>query len=211
MGLMDFFKKKQFAKPQEQTASLTMILQGPRYLRSYLTVPDLDIADKAKIEDPYIEWIGQLVSITQNRQFTIRYYGDLINEEIIVADKDAGQKIVAIDIKTNEEILLFDKTLHGWDGFITGAYEEHKSLERHANKAYVSKNNTANFKILVKAYYKVGTREELQAETSTSGKVEVNGEMLSLQDAFDDAFDALVIYAIDENGNRFEIINEELA
>jgi hypothetical protein len=211
MGIFNFSKKKQSTKQHEQPASSAVIIQGPRYLRSYLIDPDADVTDKFKIEAPHIEWVGQLASSTQNRQFAIHYYGSLINKEVIVADKDIVQKVVAVDVYTNEKILLFDKTLHGWGGFITDAYEEYKSLERPANKVYVSKYDTVKFKILFVAYYNASTKEELQEEATVSGMVEVNGAMLPLQDAFDDAFDALVIYAIDEKGNRFEIINEELA
>lgn len=208
---MRLFKRNKSTKPAEPVAVPKLAIQGPCYLRSHLTVPDVEIADAFKVKDPGISWVGQLISTNQNRRFSIRYYGNLMAGETIVAEEEIVQKVVAVDIETNEEILLFDKALHGWDGFIAGTYGDHKSLERLTNKIYVSKKGTSAFQILLVAYYNAGTKEELLEEATVNGTIEVNGAMLPLQDAFDDAFDALVIYVIDEIGNKFQLINEELA
>jgi hypothetical protein len=102
--------------------------------------------------------------------------------------------------------------VHGWEGFITDAYEEQKSIPRLVDKIYRTKNNADTFRILFLAFYNDGTKQELLELKNSEGQVELgDGSVLSIQDAFDDAFDAVVIYAIDDNGNRFELINEELA
>lgn len=32
------------------------------------------------------------------------------------------EKVIAVDVASNEEISLFDKTIHGWDGFVSGFF-----------------------------------------------------------------------------------------
>jgi len=209
MGLFNFFKKQD---KQDQTPQGTLMLQGPKYLRKNLAIPTPDLIDIVKIKYPDIQWIGQLITSTQNRHFKIQYYGDLMNNETIIGSDKGVQRLIAIDSSTDEEILLFDKTVHGWEGFITDAYEEQKSIPRLVDKIYRTKKNADTFRILFLAFYNYGTKQELLELKNAEGQVELgNGSVLNIQDAFDDAFDAVVIYAIDDNGNRFELINEELA
>lgn len=126
MGLFNLFNKK--SKEPEKSSEYSLVLQGPRYLRQYLTTPKLDAG---KIRHPKIEWAGQLISSTGSTLFQIKYFG---------------------------------------------------------------------------------TRETLIEFTNESGQIEFdNGQHLDMQDAFDDAFDGLSVYAIDESGKKFQIIDEELA
>jgi hypothetical protein len=203
MGLFNFFKK--------QVKQDRLLIQGPKYLRNNLTTPTPDLIDTIKIQ-PAIEWMGQLISSTQNRFFKIRYYGDLLDNETIVSEDDNPQRVIAIDVDTNEEILVFDKALHGWDGFIIDGYKDQKNIPRPADKLYQTKNGADRFRIIFVAVYNSGTEQELLELKASENQMELeNGLTLNIQDAFDDAFDWVVIYAIDDNGNRFELINEELA
>lgn len=210
MGLFNFFQKKDNKQKQGQQGSLK--LQGPKYLREQLTPLTSDILGNFKNKYPDVQWIGQLISTGQNRRFRIKYYGDLMNDETII-DSDKGvQQIIAVDIESNEEILLFDKMIHGWNGFVCDSYQDQNSVDRKAIKLYKSKVNTYNFRILLLAFYNNGTRQELLELATSEGEIQLeNGLTLKIQDAFDDAFDAIVIYAIDDKGNKFEIVKEELA
>ncbi|MDP4265645.1 MAG: hypothetical protein Q8941_24205 [Bacteroidota bacterium] len=210
MGLFNLFKKK--VDKQDQPLQDILKLQGPKYLRKHLTPLTSDIVDNFKIKLPGTQWIGQLISTTQNRHFQIKYYGDLMNDETII-DTDKGvQRLIAVDTDSNEEILLFDKMLHGWDGFICNTYEDQRNVFRSSTKLYKSRKNTYNFRIVLLTFYNNGTKQELLDSAASTGQVQLeNGVTLDLQDAFDDAFDAIVIYAIDNNGNKFELVNEELA
>jgi len=210
MGLFNLFKKKDDKQDQSQENSLR--LQGPKYLRDHLTSLTADIISSFKIKHPNVQWLGQLTSTKQNRRFQIKYYGDLLNDETII-DTDKGvQQLIAVDTDTNEEILLFDKMIHGWDGFICDTYHDQKNVYRKANKLYKSKDNTYNFRIVVLAFYNNGTKQELLESATSEGQIQLeSGLTLNLQDAFDDAFDAIIIYAIDDSGNKFELVNEELA
>lgn len=210
MGLFNLFNKK--TDKQDQSPQDSLKLQGPKYLRDHLTPLATDNVSNVKIKDADVQWIGQLKSTGQNRRFQIKYYGDLLNNETIIDNHEGVQQIVAVATDSNEEILLFDKMLHGWEGFICDRYQDQKNISRNANKLYKSKHNTYSFEIVVVAFYNSGTRHELLETVTSSGEIELeNGLTLNIQDAFDDAFDAITIYAIDEHGNKFELTNEELA
>jgi hypothetical protein len=210
MGLFNLFKKKDNKQGQIQQDSLK--LQGPKYLRKHLTPLSADIVGEFKIKQPNIQWIGQLISTTQNRHFEVKYYGDLMNDKTIIAADKGVQKLIAIDPDSKEDILLFDKMLHGWDGLICNTYQDQKNVDRNPNKLYKSKNKTDKFKIVFLAFYNEGTKQELLESATPNGQIQLEtGLALNLQDAFDDAFDSVVIYAIDDDGNKFELINEELA
>lgn len=209
MRLFNIFQKKD--KKQEQDQQDFLKLQGPKYLREYLTPLTSEIVGHFKINYPDVQWIGQLISTAQNRHFQIKYYGDIMNDETII-DTDKGVlQIIAVDNDTNNEILLFDKMIHGWNGFVCNTYQDQKNVDRKANKLYRSKNNNYNFRIVLLAFYNKGTGQELLESATPTGEVQMeNGLTLKVQDAFDDAFDAIAIYVIDDQGNKFEIINEEL-
>lgn len=210
MRLFNLFKKKD--KKLDKNPEEFLKLQGPKYLRKYLTPLSSDIVDSFKIKYPDVQWVGQLISSTQNRLFQIKYHGDLMNDETIIDSEKGILQVIIVDTATSEEILLFDKMLHGWDGFICNAYEDQKSINRVANKLYKSKSNSQKFRIVFLAFYNDGTKRELIESSTSDGTIELENDLiLNLQDAFDNAFDAIAIYAIDEQGNKYEIVNEELA
>ena len=210
MGLFSLFRKK--GGKQENDQSTLLKLQGPKYLKEHLAIPSDEIKAQIRISNPEVQWMGQLVSAAGNREFQIKYYGDLMNEETIIDTDNGVQRVIAIDTKSNEEILLFDKMLHGWDGFITNAFEGQKNTPRIPDKLYIAKNNTDIFTIGFVAYYNNGTKQELMESVTSEGVIQLDsGLSVDLQDAFDDGFDAVVIYAFDEKGNKFELVNEELA
>jgi hypothetical protein len=212
MGLFNLFNKKDNRQDQTQSQPNLLKLQGPKYLRKNLAPPTSDIAGKVKITLPGVQWIGQLISTAQNRRFQIKYYGDLKNRETITDTGKAVQRIIAVDPDSNEEIVLFDKMYHGWDGFISNIYEDQKNVNRNPSNLYQSKNGAYNFRILVIAYYNDGTKQELVESSTHDRQFELeNGVTLDLQDAFDDSFDGITIFAIDDEGNKFELVDEELA
>ena len=209
MGIFNFFKKESANSDKNPEPELSVKLQGPKYLREHLTTVTSDIVGNFKINYPNIQWIGQLISSTKNRLFQIKYYGTLMNDETIIDSEKDLLRIIIEDTASGEEILLFDKMFHGWDAFICNTYADQKNIRRESPNLYKPKNK---FQIVVLAFYNESTKQELIESSTTIGTIELeNGLTLNLQDAFDDAFDAILIYAIDEQGNKFQIVNEELA
>ena len=69
-----------------------------------------------RIQQPEgVETQLQLCSSSNNKQFEIWYYGDLLalEGEVLPFISGSTAKIIAKDPLTAEEILLFDATLHG--------------------------------------------------------------------------------------------------
>lgn len=210
MGLFDFLKNK---KPGEAVAKThNLLIRGPRYLRPHLTAPDNDIAAALRLPVQHdVQWSGQLISSRRDRFFDIHYFGDLINDETIVDTCDIVQKIIAVNPIDGQEIILFDKACHGWEGFICDMYSGQELLGLNSKK-YISKTRSDNFRIVFIANYNSGTKTKLLDSVDQNGNIMLeNGSRLHIQDAFDDAFDAVTIYAVDRSHRYFKIVGEELA
>jgi hypothetical protein len=216
MGIFNFLfgkrKYDDYLPPDKLDLFNSLKLLGPKYLRKHLTTPLPELASASKIKHSDIEWVGQLISSSQNIYFEIKYYGDIMNREYIAYCKEGVAKVVAVDTKTKEEILLFDKAYHGYDGFMGEVYEEDRKKTRIPDKKYVSKKGSDKFQIVLHVYYNHGIREAIADDADSKKMIEFeDGISMPMQDAFDDAFDGLNVIAIDENGNKFTIILEELA
>lgn len=213
MGLFNFFKRKQPDWPAGTALPSPLTAQGPMYLRPYLTLLEEDMKSFYKIRYPNVEWIGQLVSSTGNRWFTIKYYGELLDKATIVNAnlRQWPMKVVAVDDQSGEEIVLFDKAVHGFEGFIAHEYKETMPASRPVDKEYPFANAGLSFKIVFVAFYN-STEEHLSEYLNDDGLVEVPEGIgpISLADACPDAFDALGVYVIGKNGKRTEMISEEL-
>jgi hypothetical protein len=207
MGIFDLFKKRSDPEPEDG-----LKLLGPKYLRDYLTIASPDMADLVRISHPNIQWLGQLQTSSGNGDFKIKYFGDLLSGVTVIDKNEKPFSVVAVDPMTKEEIVVFDKQLHGWDGFICNTREFDDDPGRKPDNWYKTRDGQDTFHILFLAYYNQSTRDELHDMAGPDGKIE-NGreQIIPLQDAFDDAFDALVIYAIDAKGKKYDIVNEELA
>lgn len=205
MSIFDFLK----GRTQPQQAKSLLKIQGPKYLRANLSTPDPVLLKNLNI-DPKCQWIGQLTSSSGNL-FRIKYFGELMDNEIIISEEDMAQKVVIIPKNSAEQILLFDKSIHGWEGFICGACDAELLKERNPINLYHSTTGSDLFRIVFIAYYNEGNAEELLSEMDENHCVAINGKTMMIQDAYDDSFDALIIYAFDEDNNKYELINEELA
>lgn len=212
--VVDYFGNhfKSIVMPNNQFNKLSLILQGPKYLRPVLTNLDADLAAKFPVKYPGIMWRGQLVSSSQNKLFKIKFYGNEFKDGCIASTEEAAQIVIAVDPVSNEEILIFDKARHGWDAFHSGFNEEERQMERPVDNWSRTKHGTETFRLVITAFYNEGTKESLLEEVDDNGMVELpSGDILPLQDAFDDCFDSFGVDAIDEQGHAFELIAEELA
>ena len=60
-------------------------------------------------------WKGKLVSSLGGDRFKIIYFGKLMSG-LIARTVELPQLVFAIDIETSEKILLFDGSIHGYNG-----------------------------------------------------------------------------------------------
>lgn len=209
MGIFDFLKTKKTGNvPQVRD----LIVQGPGYLRPHLVAPDSDLIDRLRLPTRKASvYVRQISTPDDRKLFTIKYHGNLHKGETIDDTDDAVKKLIAVSPDNGSEILLFDKMIHGWEGFVCDRYADQKRISRNLKK-FVSADGADIFRIVFIAYYNDGTKSELLENADSDGNVTLeNGAIMNIQDAFDNAFDAVIIYVIDENGKVIEIVNDELA
>jgi len=200
MSIFDFHKH-----------DLSLPVNGPQYLRSNLTIPGEEFSGLLKEHEGKGHWFGQLTSSGGGKKFELQYDGwlDEGNTSISPATDDV-LKLVAIPADTKDEILVFDKALYGWSGFIENSYPQARLIHERAIHPYPSSNAPGLFSVLLVVSYSEHSIGKLKGE-SVGGKVRLgDGSVVSLQDAFDNGFDHFAVYAIDKNRQAVEVISQKL-
>ena len=197
MGLIDFLKKKKPAVKQ---------IPGPTYLDNLTeNVSDSDILKH--------EWRRKLVSSNGQTKFQIRFYGRLHPElDLIVKTDFAPILVYAVDPDSGQEILIFDGCKYGYDALFCNTYTQEQIVGRPADAIYKSRNGDKLFEIVISVYNGSYYDGELSGQIDSDGLIElVDGQKQKIDDVERNAFDTFQVYAINEKGERFNIISEELA
>jgi len=196
MGLFDFLKKKQ---PDRKA------IPGPTYLEG--------LTEKVNAKDILKhEWRRKLKSPSGQTKFGIKYYGKLHSElkHLIMGINSAPILVYAVDPDNGQEILIFDGCKYGYDALFCDTYTE-KQINRLANKTYTIEGERS-FEIIISIYNGAYFDNELSALADNDGFVELaNGSKQNLDFVNRNAFDTLQVYAVNEKGESFNIISEELA
>ncbi len=152
----------------------------------------------------------QLCSTSNNTQFEIWYYGDLLalEGEVLPFISGSTAKIVAKDPLTTEEILLFDATLHGYNALFCDDYTE----EQRGNRPLQSYNMPAT-EVILSFFYNIDYDEEVDDyEVDEQGNVQLmNGETTDWETVKRNGYDAFVFYTKKEDGTLLAFAQEELA
>lgn len=201
MSIFDFHKH-----------NLSLPVKGPEYLRNNLTRPGDEFSGILKEQEGKGHWFGQLISTDGERKFQLHYDGWLDEGNTTIAPAtDDVLKLVAIPANTGEEILVFDKALYGWDGFVENAYQQARQIQGRAIHPYPSSDEPGLFSVLLVITYSEHSINKLKDE-SMDGKVKLgDGSVVSLQDAFDNGFDQLSVYALDRNNQLVEVVSQKLS
>lgn len=197
MGLFDFLKKKKPAVKQ---------VPGPTYLDNLTEyVSDSDILKH--------EWRRKLVSSNGQTKFQIRFYGRLHPElDLIVKTDFAPILVYAVDPDNGQEILIFDGCKYGYDALFCNTYTQEQIVGRPVDAIYKSRNGDKLFEIIISVYNGSYCDGELSGQIDSDGLIElVDGQKQKIDIVERNAFDTLQVYAINEKGQRFNIISEELA
>jgi len=143
-----------------------------------------------------------------NSLFEVYYYGDLFEVKgeklpfIVDNEAEIPCKIVAKDIETGEEILLFDGYRHGYNAMFC---EEFDLAE--VEKRTLVKYDIAPCKIHINFGYSIDYEEEKEDYRVTL----INGETISWEEVKRNGFDYISIICETENGEKAEIVSLELA
>ncbi len=160
-----------------------------------------------------IEWRGQIQSSTQNKKFKIKYYGELFEEYQLITGTDfAPELIYAVDVDTQEEILLFDGCKHGYDSMFCDEYSPEQINNRPVTQFFTDANGEDTFEVIVSVYHNIDYDEELDDFVNDEGDIPlIHGEIIDLATLKSDGFDVFQIIVIDAQGKHAAIHQRELA
>lgn len=191
------------------TLMTTQKYLAPTYFENLVTY-DNDKHFKDLID---IEWRGQIKSSTDNRKFKIKYFGDILEEYNYIVGTDFAPSLVfAVDIETEEQILLFDGCKHGYDAMLCDTFTDDQITNRPLTNTFVDKFGSDTFEIIVKIYFNIDYDEELEDFQNEDGNVElISGEIISPDTLVRNGFDFIEIKLINKDLQETVIVEEELA
>ena len=157
--------------------------------------------------------IMMICSRTGNDLLEVWYYGDFFmvsgeERNYIVGTDFAPEKIVAKDPETNEEILIFDGTVHGYDNMFCDVYTEEQINDRELKKLDIPASQ-----LILELGYSIDYEDEKDDyDFDENGEVIlVNGNKMSWDDVVLNGFDYLALSYIDKNGKKIQFVDCELA
>jgi hypothetical protein len=199
MGLFDFLKKK---KPV-----VVKKIPGPTYLEGLTEIVQAD-------DILQHEWRRKLKAPSGQTHFNIRFYGQLHPElkDLIVRTDFAPILVYAVDPDNGQEFLIFDGCKYGYDALFCDSYSKKQIKNRPTNTTYQSTNGDEVFDIIISIYNGIYFAGEFADQADSEGYIElVDGKKEKLEVVERNAFDTLQVYAINESGEVFNIIAEELS
>lgn len=149
----------------------------------------------------------------QSDLLEVWYYGDFFlveseGRDYIVATDDAPALVVAKHPNTGEEILVFDGAQHGYDNMFCDIYE----AEVLANRTLQRLDIPAS-KIIVELGYSIDYESEKEEyDFDDEGKVMlIDGRRMAWEDVIVNGFDYIAISYVDEQGEKIQFLDAELA
>jgi hypothetical protein len=189
----------------------TSVLLGPIHLQSH-TVP----LKAAQGVAPF-EWRRKLQGAMGNTWFRIQYVGQRHHEQaaLIVGMDGSPAIVVAVDVETQEEILLFDGSQHGHEALFGEAGVDAPTLGRGRWACYQDQEREDTFSIILSAYYQIAYEDEAEGyldEVDSQGDITLpNGRRMPFAEAKRNGFDCFQIAVTNRLGRTIEIVSEELA
>jgi len=204
MGLFDIFKKKNESSIETSENGIL----GPTFLENHVghIINPKNLAAN--------EWRRKLKTTSGGTIFRIKYYGKRHSKykNLIVETAFAPSKIYAVDIINDKELLIFDGCLHGYNAMFCDTYSDGQIKNRIADNIYTSDNGNDKFEIVVSIVNGVDYENEFRNEVDSDGEIELtSGKKMTFNEVKRNGFDSIQIWGINENGDKIEIISEELA
>src|SRR4051812_48958756 len=119
MGIFDFLRIPEKQPDPAGDGIASLVIKGPAYLRNLLQPVVQQISGLPKFSRDR-QFMGKLVSDGDSR-FSLTFYGDLSPDGLIIDQDQTPLKLIATGENSGEEVVLFDKACHGWEGSIAGA------------------------------------------------------------------------------------------
>ena len=170
MGILNFFQKRNNFTTENSVL-------GPTFLKNNVE----HIMNSEKVHSH--EWRRKLKAKNVGSIFKLKYFGKLHDtyNNLIVGTDFAPSKIYAVDILTNEEILLFDGCKHGYNAMFCDEFTHEQLNNRNADKLYISENESDEFEIIISTYYGIDYEDEFREEADSNGNIELIKKKLILK------------------------------
>ena len=157
--------------------------------------------------------VVSLCSSSGSEHLELKCFGELIKVKgedalYIVSTLDNPALVVAKDPQTGELFVIFDGACHGYNNMFCDEYEpmmvEHRQLELYSQ---------ARFRILAEFGYSIDYEDEKEDyEFDDEGNtILINGTTMPWEQVKTDGIDYFALYLIDEQGQKIQIMCEELA
>jgi len=196
--------------------------KGPKYLSSFHSKiePKKSQTWIGKLITPFFKtesiqartWVGKLISSSGGDKFQIIYFGQLITG-LIASKPGLPQLVFAVDVKTNEKILLFDGAIHGYNGMFVDRFPQEELDKREANTFF---NDGQSYQIIMEAYYGIDyddPEEDFIDFVDEEGYLQMDdlGNKLPFEEVKHNGFNSFGVFGINEKGREVEILAEELS
>ncbi|MDO7888136.1 hypothetical protein [Hymenobacter cheonanensis] len=184
---------------------------GPTHLQSHIAP-----LEAAQGIAPF-EWRRKLQGTTGNTWFRIQYVGQRHHKHaaLIVGMNGSPVVVVAVDMETQEEILLFDGRQHGHEALFGEAGVDAQRLGRGMWAFYQDQEGEDTFSVILSAYYQIAYEDEEEGyldEVDSQGDITLpNGRRMPFAEAQRNGFDCFQIAVTNRLGRTTEIVSEELA
>jgi hypothetical protein len=203
MGLFDLFKSKN----RNEKNSTANQLPGPTYLEGFIA----PITESTSLEE--YEW-RKLISLNGQTKFRLRYYGQLhaTYNNLIVRTEFSRPLIVAVDVVSEQEILLWDGCMHGYDPIFCESFSPEQLDNRKPETIYKDADGETIFEICVSTYNQFDYDEAMGGEVDEDGYLDLGeGRKIKFDEAKRNGFDFIGIFIINVSGTTTAIVAEELA
>lgn len=157
--------------------------------------------------------IATIISSENTDLFEIWYYGDLYHvaedgQDYIVNTEDAPMLVFARKPESEEKILLFDGCKYGYNAMFCDNY----TIES-INGRTLKKLDIPNSKIILEIGYGIEYEEEKEDyDFDEKEKVILIDERhIDWEQVLTDGFDYIAMYYLNEEGEKIQFLDEELA
>ena len=199
MGLFDSFRKKATTEDSDNG------VPGPTFLEGKVKL----VENPVKLLSH--EWRRKLQ--LDNHLFKIRYFGVPHEEhKTVIAGTDfAAPMVIAIEMGTGREVLLFDGCKHGYNAMFCYTHTP-EQLNRQPDNYYIDADGNDAFEVTISTYNGIDYDEEFSKQLNAEGKLELtNGEWVDFDTVKRNGFDGIQIRVTSRTGKTSIIISEELA
>ena len=204
MGIFDIFKGNKNSKKVSTTDNGVL---GPAYLDGLTS----NFNNPGKLSSH--EWRRKLVSKSGERNFRIKYYGNIHpSYKLITQTEFAPVLVYAETINSKESILIFDGCKYGYNAMFCDQFTNEQIEKRPTDKYYLDQNGNDVFELIINTQNGIEYDEEFWEEVDDNGNIElIDGSSVKFEEAKRNGFDWIMVKLVTKEGKEIDCLSEETA